>query len=545
MRDGNNQQLEGDFQAGAVSSSFTLSGPVLSGNSSFFIAARRSTIDLLLKPMTLTNYYRNYYFYDLNGKINFRVSPKDRLYLSFYQGRDNSSFLRDSTTNNAIGYEDNYGNQASTLRWNHIFSQKIFSNIALIYNNYYQSVTATQKKYYAQLYSGIRDIDIKADISFYPDKKQKISAGANYLYQTLYPAVVSNRKTSTNSIEPLNPSEIPKKNANRIAVYFSDEIWLTPKFSAYLGARIPYIRLDDAQYLQFEPRLSLLHILSPTTSIKVSYTHMNQYLHLVQSCNASFPAEIWIGSSKFVKPQYSRQVSAGLFKNFKEDMFQSSAEIYYKHMGNQMVFKGEAKTSIYDNIEKTLLFGQARSYGVEIFLRKNTGKLTGWLAYTLSYSYQHFDSLNLGKEYPFANERRHSFYIATRYALSQHWEISSNFLFTSGSAFTLNKRVATSGYTNPLYDDYGGSDFSTTQIVQNNYRLAPYNRIDLSIRYKHNWNVANRTIESEWVFSVYNVYARSNTFFAYRSIDPVTKQPLVMQVSFVPIIPSISYHVNF
>jgi len=275
---------------------------------------------------------------------------------------------------------------------------------------------------------------------------------------------------------------------------------------------------------------------------------MHQSVSLVQSYNASFPAEIWIGSSKIVKPQNCQEASIGLFKNFKDNMFQSSVEVYYKHMGNQLLFEGGLTPTINSNIENMLIFGQGKSYGVELYLGKTKGRLTGWMSYTLSYAYQKFDSLNLGRQFPFANDRRHSFYVSASYAISKHWEVSSNFLLTSGSAFTLFKDVSVKPYDLLFYNNVKGSEYASGSAgnkVQNNYRLAPYNRLDLSIRYRKTRKLPNRLLETEWVFSVYNAYARANTFFAYCSIDPVTKQPIPVEVSFVPIIPSITYNLKF
>jgi uncharacterized membrane protein YgcG len=586
IKDGNNQQIGGDIQLGTIAGGFTLSGPV-TNKASFFVSARRSTIDFYMKPLNFSNYYSNYYFYDVNAKLNFQLSQRDRIYLSLYQGRDYSAYTKDSTASNAINYGINFGNQAVTFRWNHLYSQKLFSNTS---NNYYQSLTASQQPYYAELYSGIRDFDFKTDLNYYPNINHKISAGINALYQTLFPAMVSDKAITKESVISINPLDIPRKYASRFAVYFSDEVWLAPKLSAYIGARLPLFYKDNVQYLQFEPRLSLLYMISPTSSIKVSYTQMHQYLHLVQCYNASFPADIWIGSSKSVRPQKSQQATIGLFKNFKENMFQSSLEIYYKQLDNQLLFKGSSNPVINNNIENSLIFGQGQTYGTELFFKKNRGKLTGWLAYTFAFSNQQFDSLNLGRPFPSANDRRHSAYVVLSYALNEHWEITSNILFTSGRAFTLNKSDSGTGNNNPLYyEDSGGSNSgsggsgssgsgsgnsgnsgggpgsgsgsgsghdsdgsgsgvnnaTSSQIVPNNYRLAPYNRVDISMSYRKKRNLPHRVIETEWVLSVYNVYAHSNTYFAYSSIDPVTKQPIAKQVSFVPIIPSISYNLKF
>ena len=558
MKDGNDKQFGGDIQLGTISSGLTLSGPLIADKASLFVAARRSTIDMLLKPLEVSDYYSNYNFYDVNAKLNFEISPKDRLYVSYYQGRDYSSYSTDTTSQNEIGYQVKYGNQALTLRWNHLYSQKLFSNTSVTYNKYFHQVKARQQQFYAELYSGISDVEFKTDFNFYPNPNHKISAGVNYLFQTLYPASATDKSTDAESETTIDPAQIPEKFSNRIAAYFSDEITIGPKMSAYVGARIPFFNNKEAQYIEFEPRLSLMYLLNPTSSVKISYTHMHQYLHLVQSFNASFPAQIWIGSSKLVKPQNSQEASVGFFKNFKDNMFQSSLEVYYKNMGNQLLFRGGLDPAINSDMENTLIFGKGQSYGAELFFGKNTGKLTGWLAYTLSYSNQKFDSLNLGKQFPFANDRRHSLYLSLSYALNKHWQVSSNFLLTSGSAFTLFKNISPNRwqYDNPLYyysskgsNSGNGNNtipnVSSTQIAQNNYRLAPYNRLDLSISYRKTGNILNRVIETEWVFSVYNVYARANTFFAYCSIDPVTKRPIAVEVSFIPIIPSISYNVRF
>jgi hypothetical protein len=377
------------------------------------------------------------------------------------------------------------------------------------------------------------------------------------------PASVSDKELSTSSILTINPSSIPEKHSYRLAIYLDDEIKIGQRLQVYVGARLPLFYNSSIQYVNIEPRISLLYLTSPSSGIKLTYTQMDQYLHQVKSYNASFPAEIWIGSSKTIKPENSRQASAGVYKIFSGNMFRTSLEVYYKEMGNQLLFKGGVQPTITSDIENTLIFGKGQSYGTELSVQKVKGKLTGWLAYTFSYANQQFDSLNLGKPFPFANDRRHCLYISAAYAINQHWVASSNLIITSGSAFTLKKNVSsttTGSGDNPLYDEGStettspdgsgdtsgdGSEGTATQTVQNNYRLDPYNRLDLSISYKKQKQLAHRTLETEWVFSVYNVYARPNTFFAYRSIDPVTKLPVVKQVSFFPIIPSITYRLKF
>jgi hypothetical protein len=563
MKDGSNQQSGGIIELGSVSSGVTLYGPLQTGKSSFLVSARRSMTDVLLRPILHQNYFSNYYFYDLNAKLNFTLSPKDRLLVSFYNGRDNNSYSTDSTDIGGINYSMNFGNTAFTVRWNHQYSGKLFSNTSVEYNHYHQFLSATQQGYFAQLYSGIRDINAKTDFSYYLSPAHKISAGADYLRQTLYPASLSGKIPSTDSSTGIIPSDIAPQTATRLAIYASDDMKFGRRFQAYIGVRAPYYFKPGVQYFNMEPRLSLLYMIDPATSVKVSYTSVHQYIHLVQSYNSSFPAEVWIGSSDFVRPEESREVSAGLYKNFKENVFQTSLEIYYRRMENQLLFGGGTTPAIGDSIENYLVFGKGWSYGAELLVRKNRGRWTGWLSYSLAYAWQKFDSLNLGQSFPFAFDRRNMLDISTSYALTKHWAIAANFILASGRAFTLNTDTSSIN-GNPLYGNGnrgrgrgrgrgqgqgqgggGQGGGSTLGIKTNNYRLSPYDRLDLSIRYKKSRNTVRRVLETEWSFSVYNVYARNNSAFVYRTIDPSTRQIIARQVAFIPVIPSITYSLKF
>ena len=556
MKDGSSQTFNGSFQLGPVASGFALSGPLKPNKASFLVAARRSTIDLLLHPFNVKHYYSNYHFYDINVKLNYQVSPKDKLYLSSYYGFDKSQYSTasdgdgDNNDIDSVKYGINFGNRTLTLRWNHLFSKKLFSNTSFVYNNYHLSLSAQQRVYYAELYSGIRDINIKTDFTYFPGLNNKISSGINFLSQTVYPASVSNKVSSTGSLINIIPGDIPKKMAGRIAVYLADEIkWGKTKW--YLGTRIPVYFKPGIQYVNAEPRFSFLYLLSSTSSIKISYSQMHQYLHLVRSFNASFPAELWIGSSKMVKPESSRQVSFGLFKNLNSNIFQASAETYYKTMNNQLLFRGSSNTALQDDIETKLVFGKGWSYGTEVFLRKSKGKLTGWAGYAYSVAYQQFDSLNFGVKFINDHNRKHSASVSLQYDINPYWKISGQFLAATGSNLTLNENNSTANQDyNPLFDEgdnngNNGNNGSTQSIEPNNYSLIPYNRLDISIRYKKVKKKLKRSIETEWVLAVYNVYARHNTYFVYRTINPQTNQPEVKEVSLIPIIPCITYSLKF
>jgi hypothetical protein len=578
MKDGSNQQSGGIIDMGSITSGATLYGPIQPGKSSFLVSARRSTTDLVLRPFLHQNYFSNYYFYDVNAKLNFTPSPKDRLLLSFYNGKDNNTFASDTTDITGINYSMNFGNTAFTLRWNHQFSGKLFSSTSLEYDHYHQFLSAAQQGYFAQLYSGIRDLDAKTNLTYYLSPEHKISAGADYLYQTVYPATFSGQVTASDSAGGsggsggnggngrgsggsgsggIIPAGIPPKTASRLAVYAGDEMKFGSRFQVTAGVRLPYYFKPGVQYLNIEPRLSFLYMIDPETSIKLSYSEMHQYIHLVQSYNASFPAEIWIGSSNIVRPETSHEISAGIFKNFKENVFQTSLEFYYRRMENQLLFGGGTTPAIDNNIENELIFGKGWSYGAELFVRKNRGKWTGWLAYSFSYAWQHFDSLNLGQSFPWAYDRRQMLDLSTAYALTSHWRVSANFFIASGRAFSLD--TDTVGFvpgSNPLFQNHGRGralgrgrnqqdSVSSLGIKADNYRLSPYNRLDLSIRYLKTRNLRRRVLETEWIFSVYNVYARSNNSFVYRTIDPTTGTVTAKQVPFIPVIPSVTYSLKF
>jgi hypothetical protein len=557
MKDGSNQQFGGIADMGSISSGVTLFGPIQPGKSSFLVSARRSTTDLLLRPFLHRNYFSNYYFYDVNAKLNFTLSPKDRLLLSCYSGRDNNTYASDSTDITGINYSMNFGNTAFTLRWNHQFSGKLFSSTSLEYDHYHQFLSAAQQGYFAQLYSGIRDLDAKTNLTYYLSPAHKISAGADYLYQTVYPATFSGQITSADSSGGIIPAGIPPKSATRLALYAGDEMKIGSRFQITAGLRLPYYFKPGVQYLNIEPRLSFLYMIDPATSIKLSYTDMHQYIHLVQSYNSSFPAEIWIGSSNIVRPEASHEISAGIFKNFKENVFQTSLEFYYRRLNNQLLFGGGTTPAIDNNIENELIFGKGWSYGAEFFVRKNRGKWTGWLAYSFGYASQHFDSLNLGQSFPWAYDRRQMVDISTAYAITSHWRVSANFFLASGRAFTLD--TDTTGLvpgSNPLYQNHGRGralgrgrnqqdSVSSFGIKADNYRLSPYNRLDLSIRYRKTWSWGRKALETEWIFSVYNVYARANNSFVYRTIDPSTGKVIAKQVPFIPVIPSLTYTLKF
>ncbi|GAC1588224.1 MAG: TonB-dependent receptor [Chitinophagaceae bacterium] len=537
MKEGNKKKFSGEGGIGLITSNLTLEGPLKKDKSSFIISARRTFIDLLAPlfiPKNKNN--TNYYFYDINAKGNFEITKKDHLYISIFKGLDNAKYAGASSLNYGI----NFGNSTGTARWNHLFSKKLFANTSFIYNDYHLSLTTTQDQYYALLYTGIRDLNMKTDFSYYLSSSHTIKAGINYSYSTLFPSTSSAKIPANGSINKPNLDSIERKYSTQVAFYANDDITISEKFSASLGFRIPVFIMKDVQYLRYEPRATIKYQLNDATSVKAAYTVMNQFQHLVPSSTASLPTDIWISSSKIVKPQTSQQVALGLFKNFKDNTYEASIEGYYKTMNNQVLFKEGAQSLQRADIDTKLTFGKGYSYGVELFVKKNIGKLTGWLSYTLSWTNQKFDSLNFGKEFPFAYDKRHNLSVVGTYDFNRRWTFSAAFVFTSGGAFTLPTGRAGVYGDGSLYDgtyyDYSG---------RNNYRYRSYHRLDISAMYHRPSKIFKKKYEAEWVFSIYNVYSRFNPYFIYLTKDAVTNQLQAREVSLLPVIPSISYNFKF
>ncbi len=537
MKEGNKKKFSGEGGIGLISSNLTLQGPITKNKSSFIISVRRTFLDLIAKAVVPKNKNNTtYYFYDINAKANFELGKKDKLYLSFFKGLDNAKYAGASSLNYGI----NFGNTTGTVRWNHLFNKKLFANTSFIYNDYHLSLTTTQDQYYAQLYTGIKDVNLKTDFSYFPSSTHSIKAGVNYAYSTLFPSTTSAKIPRSGNINKPNLDSIERKYSSLLSFYVNDDITISEKFSASLGLRVPVFIKSDVQYLRYEPRATLKYQLNDATSIKAAYTIMNQFQHLVPSSTASLPTDIWISSSKIVKPQTSQQIAIGLFKNFKDNNFEASIEGYYKTMNNQVLFKEGAQSLQSADIDTKLTFGKGSSYGAELFIKKNVGRFTGWLSYTLSWTNQKFDSLNFGKQFPFTYDKRHNLSIVGTYDLNKRWTISGAFVFTSGGAFTLpTGRVGVYG-DGSLYDgtyyDYSG---------RNNYRYRSYHRLDLSAIRHGNPKFFGKRYESELVISIYNVYSRHNPYFIYLTKDPITKVISAKEVSLLSIIPSISYNFKF
>ena len=558
MKDGNINKTQVDAGIGLIASRFSVQGPIKKDKASFIISGRRTYIDILSKPfIKKTNQYygSGYYFYDLNLKMNWKVSEKDKLYLSGYFGRDVFDF---KDAKRAFGVNVPWGNSTATLRWNHLFNKKLFSNLTLVYNDYNFTFAARQDNFNVKLSSGIRDLNVKYDVDFYPAPEHKIKFGGQYTYHTFFPSVVSGSQDST----VFNPNNAQRKFANEISLYIQDDWDISNKIKVNAGIRYSsftqvgrytsYTRdangnkLDSTVYGAgktvkayggFEPRITFRYAINDQESIKAAVTRNLQFIHLVTNAGSTLPTDLWVPSTLNVQPQIGWQYALGYFRNFNNNMFETSVEVYYKDMQNQIEYRDGYTPNTLKDAEEDFVFGKGWSYGAEFFVNKVKGRLTGWVGYTLSWTWRQFKDLNDGEKYPGKYDRRHDLSVVGTYELNKKWKLSSVFVYGTGNAFTAPER---------FYFVNGTLTQEFSKI--NQYRLPAYHRLDFSAIYTP-VHKKKRKYTDNWVFSIYNAYSRQNPYFLFfaqegsAAAGDLKIEP--RQVSLFPIIPSVTWNVKF
>jgi hypothetical protein len=557
MKDGNNQQYIVEGGIGLIASRFSVQGPIQKNKSSFIVSGRRTYVDALVKPFISKEsefHGSGYYFYDLNVKFNHRFSQKDRIFLSGYFGRDVFDFVSGQQSFKA---NIPWGNTTASFRWNHVFSQKLFANTSLVYNDYQFSFGAEQNNLEIKLSSGIRDGSFKYDMDYYPAPHHKLKFGLLSTYHKFIPNVVSGRQDSV----VFTPGNEDIKYALENGFYGQDDWELSDKIAVNYGVRWsrfaqigPYTRytrdqdqnkIDSTKYKSFEtirgyggiePRVTLRWSVDDKTSIKGSVSRNLQYIHLVSNSGTTLPTDLWVPSTFRVEPQLSWLYAAGFFRNFKDNSLETSIELYYKSMQNQIEFKEGYQPGLTDP-EADFVFGKGWSYGSEFLVNKVKGDLTGWIGYTLSWTWRKFDQLNTGLKYPAKFDRRHDLSVVATYKFNSKWQFGSVFVYGTGNATTLPERFY---FINGVLTQ----EYSSL----NQYRLKAYHRLDLSATYRP-VPKKKRKVESYWVFSVYNVYNRMNPYFIYfdqkGSAFQGTLEIEAKQVSLFPVLPSVTWNFRF
>ncbi len=536
MKEGNNREYKVEGGIGLITSQLTVEGPIKKEEASFIVSGRRTYLDLLVRPFLPKGNESNYHFYDLNAKVNWKLSSKDRIFLSGFKGNDDAAYFETQ----GLQYNILFGNATATLRWNHLYGPKLFSNTSLIFNNYEQDISTFQDNFFSKVSSGIRDFGGKIDFEYFPGPNHQLRFGGQYIYHRFEARGDSGSKSGSSPGGPVETPGTPAKYFDEFALYVNEEWKPNNTFSANVGVRVPGFIATNKSYYKVEPRASVKVRLGPTSSVKAAYTVMNQFLHLIPSSTASVPTDIWIPSTAVTQPQLSQQAALGYFRNFKENKYETSVELYYKTMDNQVLFKEGNQLIANLDVDSFLAYGQGWSYGAEFFIKKNTGKLTGWISYTLSKTEQEFDELNFGERFPFRYDRRHVLSMVASWEINKRWSLSGAFVYSTGNAFTLP--------TGRVNVAYGGSLFEGNYFVyenRNNVRLKDYHRLDVSATYRKKRRFFKWHYDSELVLSLYNLYSRQNSYFVYFLVDPVTNEPKARQVSLLPIIPGISYNFKF
>ncbi|HQV60605.1 MAG TPA: TonB-dependent receptor [Chitinophagaceae bacterium] len=557
MKDGNINKFQTEGGIGLIASRFSIQGPLKKDKASFILSARRTYVDALAKPFIKKSssfYGSGYYFYDVNAKVNYRFSEKDRLYLSGYFGRDVFDF-----NNSKRSFKTNipWGNSTATLRWNHVFNRRLFSNTTVVYNDYNFKFSAQQENFNIGLSSGIRDYTLKSDFDYYPLPDHKLKFGGLVTYHKFIPNVVTGRQ---DSIE-FRPNNEGAKYAAETALYLQDDWELGEKWKINYGIRwssftqigpyTKYIRdadgnkLDSTIYKNFdpvktysglEPRITIRYAINDETSVKTAVTRNYQYIHLVTNAGTTLPTDLWVPSTYIVRPQVSWLYSAGIFKNFSDNAFETSLELYYKDMKNQVEYKEGYTPSLADP-EDEFVFGRGWSYGAEMLINKLKGRWTGWVGYTLSWTWRKFPQLNEGEKYPARYDRRHDLSVVGNFEASRKWKLGAVFVYGTGNAITLPERFY-------IINGVLTQEFSKL----NQYRMKSYHRMDVSATYTP-IPKKKRKVSSYWVFSIYNVYSRLNPYFLYFDQEgSATNGDLnieTKQVSLFPILPSVTWNFKF
>lgn len=548
MKEGSDRQYAMEGGIGLVASRVTFEGPIVEDRSSFIVSARRTyALDLAQPFLNNTSFAgTNYYFYDLNAKANYRFSDEDRLYFSTYFGRD---ILRFRSNARDFNFDMPYGNATATLRWNHLFSDKLFMNVSAIYNDYDFGFQGGQGDFRIGLESGVRDWNGKVDFEYFPTPGHQVKFGANYTYHRLTPSLA----TATNG-EAVFGNEADLRYAHESAVYFSDDMQLGTGVRLNAGLRIssftqlgPYTSKFDSTvyapgepvqaYIGWEPRLAATFYLNSVSSVKAGFTLANQYLHLVSNSTSTLPTDIWMPSSEIIEPQIGLQYALGYFRNFKDNLYEASVEVYYRDLYNQIDFRENYVDNVANDLEEEFVFGKGRAYGLELFVEKKKGRLTGWLGYTLSRTERIFPEINNGNPYPAVYDRRHDLSVVANYRLSKKWEFGGVFIFGTGNAYTPVQRLY-------FIDQFPVQEYGP----RNSARLMDYHRLDLSATYTPKPD-AQKRFRSSWNFSVYNLYSRQNPFFVYYDFesDPAagTAGASAYRVSLFPVIPSVTWNFSW
>ena len=545
MKDGNNKQYSASGGLGLIASRLTVEGPIKKNESSFIVSGRRTYADAFLALSNDESINQNtLYFYDVNAKANFRVGEQDRVYLSGYFGRDR------------IGFSDlfglDWGNTTGTLRWNHLFSDRLFSNTTVVYSDYDYKFEIGRDDAQVGLRSVIRDWNFKQDFTFLPNSNNTFKFGVNAIRHDLQPGRLEAEANAGFETEP-ERHDLGWEGA----LYVQNEQKIGAKWSLNYGLRYSFLqRVGEGSeftfnaagdqlsetvfgagermtyYGGFEPRLAVNYRVDERNALKLAYNRNYQYLHLLTNSTSGSPTDVWVMSNNNIEPQLADQIGLGWFRNLKNNTYEASVEVYYKDMDNVIEYRNGANFIINETTDSDLVFGTGESYGVEFSLRKTRGRLTGWLGYTLSRTTRSFDDINDGEPFSARQDRTHDFSLAVLYKLTEKLTLSGNFIYYTGDAVTFpTGRYTVDGTLVPLYSE------------RNGYRLPDYHRLDLGLTW---YTKQTERFESNWNFSLYNAYGRENAYTVnFQESEDNPGQAEAVQLSLFKWVPSVTYNFKF
>lgn len=573
MKEGNENEFHGEGAIGIVASKLTLEGPIQKGKSSFIVSGRRTYIDVLARPLIKAGFESDgsegvagYYFYDLNAKVNHRFSDKDRLYLSFYTGKDKfyldlEDRFQDGANQESVDEVNSglgWGNLTSALRWNHILSPRLFANATLTYSRYKFNTKAAssdreyengnlleESAYSLNYFSGIDDVAAKVDFDYMPNPQHLVKFGTNAIVHTFYPGRFETQiKESSDGTNINAVVGQPNVSATEVALYAEDDWKVNERLRLNYGLHLSGFLVKSNPYFSLQPRLNARYLLDRGWALKGAFSTMRQYIHLLTNETIGLPTDLWLPTTEIVKPQDSWQAALGVAKTIRNE-YEVSAEVYYKEMKNVIAFREGASLFQFDDWQSRVSQGDGTAYGLELFVQKKKGRFNGWVGYTLSWADRQFDDINFGRSYPYKFDRRHDFEIVGSYKISERISVSGTWVYSTGNAVTLGtSKYKTPG---PNSGDFYYSYVTTHTPVRNNYRYRSYNRLDIGIDFTKKKKRHERT----WSFGAYNAYNRSNPFFLLLETDyeyingQYEETSKLKQISLFPIIPYFNYSFKF
>lgn len=549
MNNGNMREFSGSGGIGLISSRLTLEGPIAKDKASFIVSGRRTYADLAFKTVSQDELIddASLYFYDLNAKVNWRVTDKDRVYLSSYFGRDKFAY-------DFMGME--WGNKTFTARWNHLFSDKLFSNTSFIFSDYIYNFDMNMSGTNANMNSGIKNITVKEDLTWFLNSKNSIDFGASFSSHTFRPGEVQ-LKNEDGSDDGDFQLLMQEQYAYESGLYISNKQKITTRLNATYGLRFSMFSVmgpgdvktydEDNEvitstsygkgdliknFTNWEPRLGLTYVINRDNSVKASYNRMAQYLHVLSTSTSGQPTDYWVPSGMHIDPLIVDQISSGYFRNINDNMFEASFEVYYKKLTDVADYEDGANVMLNEDVEASVLMGKGKSYGAEVLFRKNQGAFTGWVSYTLSRTEHQFAEINDGKAFLASNDKTHDISVVASYEVNKLLSLTAAWVYATGSAVTYPAgQYTVDGRVVPYYTERNGD------------RMPTYHRLDLGVSLK---NKPRPRFESSWDFGIYNLYGRKNAYMInFNESTTVPGSLEAQRIALFSFVPSVTWNFKF